>query len=55
MKALKNIINPCEVCQKNSSETEKLWNLGYTEVENILERTGKLILLICQKQIDFRA
>ena len=43
MKTLKNIIKRCEVCQKNNQ------NLDYNEVGSILERTGKLILLICQK------
>ena len=56
MKTLKNIITRYEVCQKNNPKTEKSNKiLGYNEVENILKRTGKLILLICQKQMDILA
>ena len=49
MKTLKNIIKRCEVCQKNNQ------NLDYNEVGSILERIGKLILLICQKLTDILA
>ena len=49
MKTLKNIIKRCEVRQKNNQ------NLDYNEVGSILERTGKLILLICQKLMDILA
>ena len=49
MKTLKNIIKRCEVRQKNNQ------NLDYNEVGSILERTGKLILLICQKRVDIPA
>ena len=52
MKTLKNIIKRCEVCQKNNSNTEKLAKSGLQRSGNILERTGKLILLICQKLMN---
>ena len=55
MKNLKNIIKRCDVCQKNNQKTEKLENLDYNKMESILERTGKLILLICQKLMGILA
>ena len=55
MKTLKNIIKRCDVCQKNNQKTEKLENLDYNKMESILERTGKLILLICQKLMGILA
>ena len=55
VKTLKNIIKRCEVCQKNNPKTEKLTKSRLQRSESILERTGKLILLICQKLIDILA
>ena len=55
MKTLKNIIKWCEVCQKNNPMTEKLPKSDHNEGESILKRTGKLILLICQKLMDILA
>ena len=55
IKTLKNSIKCCEVCQKNNPKTEKRAKSGLQEVENILERTGKFILLICQKLMDIIA
>ena len=55
MKNLKNIIKRCDVCQKYNQKTEKLENLDYNKMESILERTGKLILLICQKLMGILA
>ena len=55
MKTSKNIIKRYEVCQKNNPKTEKLEKSGLQPKGNILERTGKLILLICQKLMDILA
>ena len=55
MKTLKNIIKRCEVCQKITQSLKSQQNLNYSKVENILERTGRLILLICQKLMDILA
>ena len=52
---LKNIIKRCEVCQKNNPKTEKLTKSRLQRSESILERTGKLVLLICQKLMDILA
>ena len=51
---LKNIIRICEVCQKNNPEAEKLAKSGLQR-SGILARTGKLILLICQKLMHILA
>jgi len=55
MKTLKNIIKRCEVCQKNNSNTEKLAKSGLQRSGNILERTGKLVLLKRQKLMGILA
>ena len=55
MKSLKNIIKRCENCQKNNPKTEKLEKSGLKQSGCILERTEKLILLICQKLMDILA
>ena len=55
IKTLKNIIKVCEVCQKNNPKTEKLTKSRLQRSESILERTGKLVLLICQKLMDILA
>ena len=55
MKTLEDITKRCEICQKNNPKTEKLAKSGLPEVESILERTGKFILLICQKLMDILA
>ena len=55
METLKNSIKRCEVCQKNNPNTEKLAKSGLQLVESILESTGKMILLTCQKLMDILA
>ena len=55
MKTLNNIIKRCEICQKNNTKTEKLAKSGLQQSGKYPERTGKLILLICQKLIDILA
>ena len=48
MKTLEDITKRCEICQKNNPKTEKLAKSGLQRKA----RTGKLILLICQKLMD---
>ena len=57
MKTLKNIIKRCEICQKKKKnpKTEKLAKSGLQRSGNILERTGKLVLLKRQKLMGILA
>ena len=55
MKTLKNVSKYVRFVRKITRRLRTQQYLDYNEVESILERPGKLILLICQKLFDILA